>query len=177
MATHSSILAWKTPWTEEPGRLQSTGSQRVGCDWATEHHHQVLLMLAINTTIQDSEKQAADEHSTGHYKTHSGVCGFPIMPFALDPHGLWLSWPYVHSSQCWIFRVCLLPVTLTLLKLFCWFPLNLDMSNVFSRLQWAHNVGKKCCVLGHHNGDNTASICLLASSVHLDIMVRWISLR
>ena len=30
MATHSSILAWKTPWTEEPGRLQSTGSQRVG---------------------------------------------------------------------------------------------------------------------------------------------------
>ena len=28
MATHSSILAWKTPWTEEPGRLQSTGSQR-----------------------------------------------------------------------------------------------------------------------------------------------------
>ena len=30
MATHSSILAWKIPWTEEPGRLQSTGSQTVG---------------------------------------------------------------------------------------------------------------------------------------------------
>ena len=30
MATHSSILAWKIPWTEEPGRLQSIGSQRVG---------------------------------------------------------------------------------------------------------------------------------------------------
>ena len=30
MATHSSTLAWKTPWTEEPGRLQSMGSQRVG---------------------------------------------------------------------------------------------------------------------------------------------------
>ena len=30
MATHSSILAWKIPWTEEPGRLQSKGSQRVG---------------------------------------------------------------------------------------------------------------------------------------------------
>ena len=29
MATHSSILAWKTPWMEEPGRLQSMGSQRV----------------------------------------------------------------------------------------------------------------------------------------------------
>ena len=32
MATHSSILAWKIPWMEEPGRLQSTGSQRVGHD-------------------------------------------------------------------------------------------------------------------------------------------------
>jgi len=32
MATHSSILAWKIPWTGEPGRLQSIGSQRVGQD-------------------------------------------------------------------------------------------------------------------------------------------------
>ena len=30
MATHSSILAWRIPWTEEPGELQSTGLQRVG---------------------------------------------------------------------------------------------------------------------------------------------------
>ena len=32
MATHSSILAWKIPWTEEPGRLQSMRLQRVGCN-------------------------------------------------------------------------------------------------------------------------------------------------
>ena len=32
LATHSSILAWEIPWTEEPGGLQSTGSQRVGHD-------------------------------------------------------------------------------------------------------------------------------------------------
>ena len=32
MATHSSTLAWKIPWTEEPGRLQSMGSKRVGHD-------------------------------------------------------------------------------------------------------------------------------------------------
>ena len=32
MATHSSILAWKIPWTEDPGRLQFMGSQRVGHD-------------------------------------------------------------------------------------------------------------------------------------------------
>ena len=35
MATHSSILAWRIPWTEEPGRLQSMGSQRVRYNWAT----------------------------------------------------------------------------------------------------------------------------------------------
>ena len=35
MATHSSTLAWKIPWTEEPGRLQSMGSQRVRHDCAT----------------------------------------------------------------------------------------------------------------------------------------------
>ena len=37
MATHSSILAWKIPWMEEPRRLQSMGSQRVRYDWATKH--------------------------------------------------------------------------------------------------------------------------------------------
>ena len=34
-ATHSSTLAWKIPWMEEPGRLQSMGLQRVGHDWVT----------------------------------------------------------------------------------------------------------------------------------------------
>ena len=35
MATHSSILAWKIPWMEEPGRLQFMGLQRVRHDWVT----------------------------------------------------------------------------------------------------------------------------------------------
>ena len=39
IATHSSSLAWKIPWTEEPGRLQSMSSERVGHYWATEHMH------------------------------------------------------------------------------------------------------------------------------------------
>ena len=37
MTTHSSILVWKIPWTEEPGGLQSKGLQRVRYDWATKH--------------------------------------------------------------------------------------------------------------------------------------------
>ena len=40
MATHSSILAWEVPWTEEPGRLQSMGLQRAGCDLSTKQQQQ-----------------------------------------------------------------------------------------------------------------------------------------
>ena len=39
MATHSSILAWRIPWTEDPGGLQSIGSLRVGHDWMTNTFH------------------------------------------------------------------------------------------------------------------------------------------
>ena len=39
IVTHSGILSWETPWTEESGGLQSMGFQRVGCNWATEHTH------------------------------------------------------------------------------------------------------------------------------------------
>ena len=42
MATHHSILAWEITWTEEFGRLQSTGSQRVRHDLATEHDMALL---------------------------------------------------------------------------------------------------------------------------------------
>ena len=40
MATDSGIFAWRIPWTEEPGRLQSVGSQRVGHDLATKEQQQ-----------------------------------------------------------------------------------------------------------------------------------------
>ena len=39
MATHSNILAWRIPQTEEPGGLQSMGLQTVGTNWASEHTH------------------------------------------------------------------------------------------------------------------------------------------
>ena len=42
MATHSRTLAWKIPWTKEPGGLQSMGSQRVGHDCVTNFHFQRL---------------------------------------------------------------------------------------------------------------------------------------
>ena len=46
MAVHSSILAWKTPWTEEPGGLQSTGSQRVRDDGVTKQAGASIVFCA-----------------------------------------------------------------------------------------------------------------------------------
>ena len=43
--THSSILVWRIPWTEESGGLRSIGSHRVGHDKATEHTHSVTGMV------------------------------------------------------------------------------------------------------------------------------------
>ena len=47
MAIHSSTLAWKIPWMEEPDRLQSMGSQRVRHDWATSLHFTGKLLYLI----------------------------------------------------------------------------------------------------------------------------------
>ena len=52
MATHSSILAWRIAWTEEPGGLESLGSQRVGHDWATNTNtHTLGLRGYFNSQI------------------------------------------------------------------------------------------------------------------------------
>ena len=45
MATCSSILAWRIPWTEEPGELPSTGSQKIGHEATSTHVHCALLKL------------------------------------------------------------------------------------------------------------------------------------
>ena len=47
MATHSSVLAWKIPWSEEPDRLQFMGSQRVGHNWGTGHMARVVAAIII----------------------------------------------------------------------------------------------------------------------------------
>ena len=47
MAAHSSILAWRTPWTEESGGLQSMGSQRVRYDLACTHAEAISLLQQV----------------------------------------------------------------------------------------------------------------------------------
>ena len=54
MAPHSSTLAWKIPWTEQPGRLQSMGSLRVGHDFTftfTFHFHALEKEMATHSSV------------------------------------------------------------------------------------------------------------------------------
>ena len=51
MATHSSILAWKIPWTDESGELQSMGLQRVRDNWVHVHHSNSMLNLLMDSQI------------------------------------------------------------------------------------------------------------------------------
>ena len=50
VATYSSLLTWRIPWTEEPGRLQSMGSQRAGHDWS----HWARTLMYVCTCINHS---------------------------------------------------------------------------------------------------------------------------
>ena len=84
MATHSSILAWTIPWTEEPGGLQSMGLQRVRHNWATEHAHAPVHynLILITSTKALSLKEVTFigirvkqwTHSfEGHSSTHNRI--------------------------------------------------------------------------------------------------------
>ena len=58
IATHSSILAWRIPWTEEPGQLQSMGSQRIRSDWATN-----IMHCAIHSPLDHWNQKIDDVNS------------------------------------------------------------------------------------------------------------------
>ena len=70
MATHSSILAWRNPWTEEPGGIQSMGSQRVGPDWVTNTSYSYCRMnLFMNSSV--TFNMYIDSQS--HYHNHTDL--------------------------------------------------------------------------------------------------------
>ena len=79
MAPHSSILAWRIPWMEEPGRLQLMGSPRVGHDWATSLSlftfmhwrrkmatHSNVLAWRIPGTGEPGRRPSMGSHRVGH---------------------------------------------------------------------------------------------------------------
>ena len=72
MTNHSSILAWKIPWTEEPGRLQSMGSQRVG--------HEVAQTVKHLPTMQETQVQSLgrEELLEQEMATHPSILAWRI---------------------------------------------------------------------------------------------------
>ena len=75
MATHSSILAWETPWTEEPGGLQSMGSQRVKHDWMTNtftsRSYGKSMFRFVRTTKLSSKVTSHFAFPSAKYETSS----------------------------------------------------------------------------------------------------------
>ena len=79
MTTHSSILAWRIPWTEELGRLHSTQLQRVGHNWSD---------LACRWLI-NAQKQCSKTSSIWLYQ-HQGLCGESCFLGFFSAHGAWI---------------------------------------------------------------------------------------
>ena len=78
MATHSSILDWRIPWTEEPGRPQSMGSHRVGHDLAhlIPHTHVVWKVAALSYLdgqAAEAQRLGSEPHSTASHLSRKPV--------------------------------------------------------------------------------------------------------
>ena len=92
MATRSSVLAWRTPWTEEAGGLQSMASQRVRHDSAAKHNIKseqlkaVCLLVFISEVLKDtwpSPKPSSHEHPYCLCPTVSGQLIFTAIPLRI----------------------------------------------------------------------------------------------
>ena len=71
MATHSNILAWRIPWTEEPGGLQSMGSQRAGHNWATNTHIHTHTHTHTHTVRRNMSKKRTGNNGVVKAKDNS----------------------------------------------------------------------------------------------------------
>ena len=110
MAIHSSTIAWKIPWTEEPGRLQSTGSQRIGYDWATSLTYRIAQLVKNLPAIQESLVQFLDweDPLEKEMEIHSSTIAWKI-PWTEEPGRLQsmgsrrVGHNWLHSSWCFLF--------------------------------------------------------------------------
>ena len=120
MAPHSSTLAWKIPWTEEPGRLQSMGSLRVGHNWATS--------LSLFTFIHWRRKwQPAPVFLPRESRGRGSLVGCRVWDRTeLDTTEVtWHSITYPHSGGGLVTKSC--PTLATPWTVACWAPLTLGL--------------------------------------------------
>ena len=95
MAAHSTILAWRIPWKEEPGRLQSTGSQRVRHDWATS----LSLSTQTKKELRENSRMAFVAYSLC-FTVRNYFCGLQsYLKFRLNRNNTF-SWASSFSHVC-----------------------------------------------------------------------------
>ena len=68
VAPHFSIVAWKIPWAEEPGRLQPTRPQRVGHDWETDHIEAESTVMLTRGWHWGKGEDSGQSHKASSYK-------------------------------------------------------------------------------------------------------------
>ena len=94
MATHSSILAWRILWTEEPSRLQSMGSQRVGHNWVT--------FTSYFQTDKEHSKGKASELWLGENENSQCVWSlYPSLCIQVQPQKRSLGWLDIQPEASW----------------------------------------------------------------------------
>ena len=126
MTTHSSTLAWRTPWTEEPGRLLSMGSQRVGHDWRDLARLPQHLVHLPRTSSFLSVWQTLPPHN-------ASSCGNPFMIFLSfqKPFQIILFFSGIHCTSAiqtvfWFFKH----------QLFSWCRERQAISSICNLSQW-----------------------------------------
>ena len=132
MATRSSMLAWRSPWTEQPGRLQSSGSQRVRHDLMMSTHRLNKGLLSFYTHFSFLPLEVPEGSCTLHISVSPSG---PTVRFPA-PHWGWSEgqWPYLALSKC----CCLegiwtvLKSTLDIVKIICREPLEKSVNSCYS---------------------------------------------
>ena len=89
MATHSSILAWRIPWTEEPGGLQSIASQRVRHDWSDLAHTAYILIKKTPEIIKEIDQVMLGRDM--NTKDKKGATSY-----------IWRSWKAARGDDIWV---------------------------------------------------------------------------
>ena len=111
MATHSRILAWRMPWTEEPGGLQSIGSQRIGHDWSNLTSRQPCVRVTaapVFTNVLIIISILAILVGMQWYCIVILICIFLITSEA--EHHFVYYWPFESFLFVkWLFQACCLP--------------------------------------------------------------------
>ena len=144
MAPHSSTLAWKIPWTEEPGGLQSMGSLRVGHDWAT--------LLSLFAFMHWRRKwQPTPVFLPGESQGQRSLVGCRLRGHTQS--WTWLKWLSSSSIRVCIY-ICVCVCVCVCVFNMHWFVHNYCELKTkthevyFDKLEW-HNVFMWNCVAGH----------------------------